>query len=324
MNKWKWLVVFCFLLAGSAGWFVFGHGKKKELSYRQVNPVYGRIERSITSTGTVQPQNRLEIKSSIPGRIEKILVEEGASVKEGDVLALVSSTDRAALMDAARLQGAETAARWEAVYKLTPLIAPISGEVIVRALGPGQSVTQADVVLVLSDRLVVQAQVDETDIGHVKSGQTALITLDAYPLIQAQAKVGHVAYEAKSVNNVTIYSVEVVPETVPDVFRSGMSANVKIIQEVHEGLLLIPEKAVKKDKGKAYVLLAQGDGWEPFKREIELGLSDGENVHVVNGLMPEDIVLSAVSQYRSSRKSAGKNPFMPDPGSGGGGRRGGS
>src|SRR5262249_40126931 len=149
----------------------------------------------------IQPQNRLEIKPPIGGRIEKILVEEGHIVKTGDILAIMSSTDRAALLDAARMQGAEALKSWDDVYKATPLLAPIDGEVIVKSVNPGQTVTPTDDVVVLSDRLIVQAQVDETDIGKVKLGQAAAISLDAYPKIHVRGTVDHIYYESKVVSN---------------------------------------------------------------------------------------------------------------------------
>ena len=321
MNKRNIVIVLGILFVAIGAWVFLGRGFTKAVSYKRVKPFYGKIEISITATGTVQPQNRLEIKPSINGRIEKILVVEGQKVKAGDILALMSSTDRAALMDAARLQGASTMKSWEDVYKPTPLIAPIDGDVIVKAVEPGQTVTQADAVIVLSDRLIVESQVDETDIGKVKLGQEAVITLDAYPQMEVKAKVDHVSYESKTVSNVTIYAVDIVPEQVPDVFRSGMSANVKIIQSSQEDLLLVSQQAVTKENGKNYVLIGQGRGVKPLVQEVELGLSDGENVQVTRGLVEADKVL-IVSVVGKGTKGAAKktgSPFMP---AGPGGRRG--
>ena len=47
---------------------------------KELSPTLGRIRTFISTTGTVQPQNRLEIKPPISGRIEKILVKEGEKV----------------------------------------------------------------------------------------------------------------------------------------------------------------------------------------------------------------------------------------------------
>jgi macrolide-specific efflux system membrane fusion protein len=306
------------LIAG--GWMLWGKGKAPEAEVKMAQPFYGAIEKSISATGTVQPQNRLEIKPPIPGRIEKILVEEGQMVKVGDVLAMMSSTERAALLDAARLQGADSLKSWEEIYKAAPLVAPIDGEVIVKAVNPGQTVTSADAVIVLSDRLIVQAQVDETDIGKVKVGQAAVIGLDAYSKLEVQAKVDHVYYESKTVNNVTIYQVDILPEAVPAEFRSGMSANVRIIEERKENALLLPLEFVKQDKGKSFVLISQGRGEKPLRAEVVTGISDDNNIEVISGLNPDDkVVLRIASKSaKGSGAKAATSPFMPS-----GPRRGG-
>ncbi len=279
---------------------------------REITVAYGSIENIISTTGTVQPQNRLEIKPPIGGRIEKILVKEGDRVKIGQTLVWMSSTERAALLDAARAQGEESLRDWQEVYKPTPLMATIEGEVIVRAVEPGQTVTSADAVIVLSDRLIVKAQVDETDIGKVKLHQAAIISLDAYPQVKVAAKVDHVSYESTIVNNVTIYEVEIVPQQIPDVFRSGMSANVSIIEKSKDNTLLIPLEAVKRDKEGSFVLLGQGRDKKPVKRRVELGILGENNVEVVSGLKAKDTIIIKTQKYQLPKSSRSKsNPFMP-------------
>jgi macrolide-specific efflux system membrane fusion protein len=291
---------------------VFKQNKPAVGDIHVINPIYGTIQTVISTTGTVQPQNRLEIKPPINGRIEEIFVQEGERVTVGQTLALMSSSERAALLDAARSQAKETLAYWQEVYKPTPLIAPINGEVIVRGVEPGQTVTSNDAILVLSDRLIVQAQVDETDIGKVKLGQAAVISLDAYPETKVTATVDHIAYESKIVNNVTIYEVDILPEKVPPIFRSGMSANIDIIEQSKENILLIPLEAVKQDAEGSFVLLSSKSDNKPFMQRVQLGISDDKNVEVIAGLKIEDNIIIATQNYLPAKeKEQGRNPFMP-------------
>jgi len=289
-----------------------GCSKKQPASYRPVAPERGAIKKFISTTGTVKPRNRLEIKPSINGRVERVLVEEGRRVRRGQVLAWMSSTERAALIDAARLQGDSQLKYWEEAYKPSPLIAPITGTVIVRDVEPGQTVTTASAVLVLADRLVVYADVDETDIGGVTKGQRAEISLDPYPDVKVNGVVFHISYESKMQNNVTMYEVEIVPDRVPPVFRSGMSAAINIIQTVRENALLIPLETVVTEGGRSYVLLGRGRGKDPEKREVKLGISDETRVEVLSGIDERSPVLVEVRPDRKDGRSPGnKNPFMP-------------
>jgi macrolide-specific efflux system membrane fusion protein len=315
-NK-KWNIVLGILIVVSLSIVLVIILKQKGASIkdvREIHPTYGTIQTFISTTGTVQPQNRLEIKPPINGRIERVLVQEGDSVTIGQTLAWVSSTERAALLDAARAQDEETLAYWQDVYKPTPLIAPINGEVIVRAVEPGQTVTSNDAIIVLSDRLIVQAQVDETDIGKVKHGQATIISLDAYPETKVMATVDHIAYESTIVNNVTIYEVDILPEQVPPVFRSGMSANIDIIEQSKENILLIPLEAVKQDAEGSFVLLRLKSDNKLFMQRVRLGISDDKNVEVIAGLETEDTIIIETQSYLPVKeKEQGSNPFMPRP-----------
>ena len=285
-------------------------GNQPGIRTMTVNPVIGKVVMTVDTTGVIEPQNRLEIKPSISGRIDKILVKEGDDVKEGDILAWMSSTERAALVDAARSQSAEVLAYWEDVYKKTPIISPINGEVIVRSIEQGQTVTTQDAILVLSDRLVVSAQFDETDIGRIKLGQKTSIMLDAYPEVRIKGIVDHLAYESEIVNNVTIYDVDILPNEMPKFLRSGMSVMVQVIEKEKEGVLIISSNSIHYD-GKKQFVMVKGKNGEREKRYIDTALTDGKNTEVISGLTESDNIFSIRDVYLTKEKSVGTNPFMP-------------
>lgn len=280
-------------------------------SMREVSPAVGTIQTFISTTGTVLPRNRLEIKPPINGRLESVLVKEGDKVTTGQTLAWMSSTERAALLDAARAKGEDIFKYWEDAYKPIPLLAPIDAEVIVAKVEPGQTVTSSEAVLVLSDRLIVRAQVDETDIGKVKLNQAAIVSLDAYPETKIKATVEHIYYESKVVNNVTIYEVDLIPEEVLPFFRSGMNATVDFIEQRKENILVIPVEAVQKEKERSSVLVSQGPGKEPIKRVIELGISDDKNVEIVSGVSANDKIIIKSQKYSLPKFKSATNPFTP-------------
>ena len=278
---------------------------------KEITPAIGSITTFISCTGTVLPKNRLEIKPPVNGRIEKILVQEGDKVKTGQILALMSSTERAALLDAARGKGEEFLKYWEETYKPIPLPAPIDGEVIVATTQPGQTVTTADAVVVLSDHLIVRAQVDETDISKITGQMKAILSLDAYPDIKINSIVEHVYYESKTVNNVTVYETDLKPEEVPQFLRSGMNASVEFILQGKDHALLIPNEAVHKEKDRDFVYLKQNNGREPQAVSVKLGISDDKNVEVLSGINENDRIIVKAKKYTLPKSTTGRNPFMP-------------
>src|SRR5208283_192151 len=226
-------------------------------------------------------------------------------------LAWMSSTDRAALLDSARGQGEKEFQDWQNVYKPIPLLAPINGQVIVATTQPGQTVTTTDDVVVLSDHLIVRAQVDETDIGRVKPNQDAIISLDAYPDTKIKAKVEHIYYESTTVNNVTIYNVDLLAQEVPSFFRSGMNANVDFIIEKKDNILLLPLSTITKKDGQNFILVKNSDKEKSVMREIQTGISDDKNVEIIGGISEGDNVVIKVKEFLLNKIKVGSSPFMP-------------
>jgi macrolide-specific efflux system membrane fusion protein len=284
---------------------LFGCATKKEKPLEIVKVTRGNIQSSIPATGMVLPRNRLEIKPPVSGRIEQVLVVEGQSVKKGEILAWISSLERAALLDAARAGGEEEVKRWEEIYKPAPVVAPINGFIIQRSVEAGQTFTSSDTVLVMADQLIVKAQVDETDIGRIRVNQPVEIVLDAYPQEKIAGVVEHIAYESKVVNNVTIYEVDVIPHLVPEFFRSGMSATVNFSQMQRENVLVLPIKAVKKRGKISYVFKIKKAGEAPEPLQVEAGLENSEHIEIVSGLNEGDSVViptDEMAKQLSSRR----------------------
>ena len=282
------------------------------LVYDQYVVKKGTIKVQILSTGIIQPENKVEIKPPIAGRIEKVLVKEGDRVRKGQILAWMSSTERAAMLDAASSKGAQELKEWKEMYQATPILAAINGTIIQKNVESGQTFTTSDAILVMSDRLTVKAQVDETDIAQIKLKQKAKITLDAYPEDTINAYVDQIAFDAKTVNNVTTYVVDVLPESAPDYMRSGMTANVTFNVQSKDDIIVIATEAIKNIDGRNFVLIPnlKDSSDKPVELDVYLGISDGKKTEIVKGLNAGDIIY--IQQFKvSDKKSGSSGPFSP-------------
>ncbi len=307
-KKSHWLIFILIITAIVIAIALSQRKKEGEIDYRENKAEIGTIQIKILTTGTVQPENRLEIKSPISGRIEKVLIKEGQKVHGGQILAWMSSTERAALIDAAKAKGKEEIKKWEEIYPPTPIIAPIDGTIILKTIEQGQSFTNSDSLMAMSDRLTVKAQVDETDIASVQLKQDAEIVLDAYPEQKIPAQVDKLAFEATTVNNVTVYIVDVLPKSVPSFMRSGMTANVTFFVNSKDGVLLIPNDALRTKDGATTVLVRQGN--QQIEKEVITGATDGKQIEIVSGLVEGEIVLSPQLKLQNKSKLA-SSPFSP-------------
>ena len=311
-RKLFWIVIMLIGL-GIAGAFLFWKKRAAEKpAYQEVLVQRNNLQTFVLTTGTVKPQNRLELKPPVAGRVEEVLVEEGDKVHAGQILAWMSSTERAALLDAALSKGTNELTYWKQLYKPTPLVAPLDGDIIARNVERGQTVTASDALYVMSDRLIIEAPVDETDIGRLTLGQQANFTMDAYPQNVISGKVDHIAYEAKTVNNVTTYMVDVLPLEVPLYLRSGMSANITVLTAGTNDVLLVPSEAVHTETSQTVVWQSNPvDMNKPLSVPVVTGLSDGKKVEIRSGLKEDDKVLIKTAFKIGAKGNAQKNPFMP-------------
>lgn len=306
----KYLIIgIVIILVGVVGFYSYKKDQSAVVTYTEYPVGKGSIAVTILSTGTVQPKNRLEIKAPVAGRIDEVLIQEGSKVKKGQIIAWMSSTERAAMLDAARSQGESEYKKWSEFYLPTPVLAPISGTIILKSVEPGQTFTNADAIFTMSDHLTVKANVDETDIAQIKLGGHASIVLDAYPQNAIEAKVDQLAFDATTTNNVTTYIIDVRPVSTPDFMRSGMTANVTFFVQEKKDILLIPSEAMKIVDGKS-IVMKKGANSKPTEVSVSTGISDGKQVEVLEGLEAGDIVLIQNYNLGEGSKSS-NNPFSP-------------
>jgi macrolide-specific efflux system membrane fusion protein len=301
-------------LAGGGFWFYKGHKAKASALAEAQKFVPAKVElrtlrQTIDSTGQVSPDNRLGVKSPVAGRIEQLLVKEGDPVKKDQMIAWISSTERATMLDTARAKSEEDLRYWENMYKASPLVAPMAGTVIDRAFEPGQTISANDAVVVIADQLIVVGQVDETDIGSVFTGQSVSVQLDAYPDTVFSGSVRNIAYDSRMISNVTMYEVDVLPDNLPDFARSGMTATLTFLVAEHKNVPAVPTAALEYRKGKAFVRLPAKNGSVPEAKPVKTGLSENSFTEIIQGLDAGDEVL--IPQIVRKASNGESNPFMP-------------
>lgn len=305
------IIIAVLALIGGGWYFYKKKTAKAEVKYANFKVVSKSISEFVDTTGAVSPLNRVEIQPSAGGRIEQILVEEGDKIKTGQVLALMSSSDRVAILDAARAMGEEQYKNWQEAYKPIKVVAPLDGTVILRNVVEGQTVGQATVLFAMSDKLILTANVDESEVGKIKEGQTASIILDSYPDSPVKGRVFQILDEGTNQSNVITYSVKIKPDVVPSFFKSQMTANIKIEVARKRDALLIPATAVVIDPaGKTAVITEVKDN-KPVYKKIETGLDEGDMVEVTRGLGEGETIMFQGKGYKAQQASGGTNPLMP-------------
>ncbi len=146
------------------------------------------------------------------------------------------------------------------------------------------------VTLIDLKRLEVDAYVDEVDIGGVKAGQQATFSVDAYPGKTFHGTVEAIHPQAVIQDNVVNYDVIIgITDQFEGILRPTMTANVTITLNTLNGVLAVPLRAVKRENGKASVMVPEGK--RMVQRPVTLGRESGDYVQVKAGLSEGDKIL---------------------------------
>ncbi len=180
----------------------------------------------------------------------------------------------------------------------TKITAPVSGMIISREIDLGQPVAasfQAPELFTIAqdlEKMQIEVNVSEADIGDVKEGQEVTYTLDGYPNSIFNGKVTQVRISPTTVSNVVTYSVIVTVDNSDLKLKPGMTANVSIITAKNEDVLTVPNIALKftpESNGKKYK--TQGlwikNGMHIKRVDIKIGASDDSYTEVISDKIKE-------------------------------------
>jgi Cu(I)/Ag(I) efflux system membrane fusion protein len=172
---------------------------------------------------------------------------------------------------------------------------PAKGDVITKNVIEGQRVMAGDELFRIADHsnVWVVAEVAEADIGAIKVGMPATVTLRALPGEPHEGKVSFIYPEMMKMETRTV-SVRIELPNPDGKIKTGMYADV--VFRVGDGeapALAVPDGAIIDSGTRQVVLVAKGEGrFEP--REVKIGRRGEGHTEIVSGLEPgEEIVTSA-------------------------------
>lgn len=164
------------------------------------------------------------------------------------------------------------------------LRAPFAGQVSSVNLNPGDTVTPGAPVVTLVEPTAydIIVTIDETEIGQVAVGQEAEVTLDAYPDRALRGRISQVELVGTLTQGIVTYGVTVELEPVDLDLRPMMTAAVDIVVDRKEAALLVPSRALRRDREGRYVEELRGG--VPVRVPVVTGLSSTQYTEVLEGL----------------------------------------
>lgn len=282
-------------------------------------------QQPVAVSGALEADKTVDLGFLVAGRVSRVNVEEGGRVRAGQVLASLDAAsyqfalnatnatlaraqdeysrlkimfDRGSLtasdFDKARTAVAQARAQQQQAAKNvrdTRLIALISGQLARRGTDPGEVVGQGiPLFTVVSDgRIVMRAAVPEAEVGEVRTGLTAQVTVPALDstFTGQLTSVGAVADPASRT-----YPVKINLANSTGQLRPGMIAEATIASSKRVQVLTIPGEAVVRDPNQlTYVFVADPQRRQAFRRRVQVGAVYDSGVAITSGLQPRELVV---------------------------------
>ena len=190
---------------------------------------------------------------------------------------------------------------------------PVSGYITERNALPSVAVQPEMRLYTIADlsTVWVQAQVFQNDLGRIKIGDPATLTVDSYPSRVFSGRVDFI-YPQVDMNTRTA-NVRIVFSNPELVLKPGMFVNVDLkIPMGHQ--LIIPATGVLQSGTRQIVFVDRGDGYlEP--RDVELGARVNDNFIVLKGLKAGERVITSANFLidSESQLQAALGSFVPPP-----------
>jgi cobalt-zinc-cadmium efflux system membrane fusion protein len=188
---------------------------------------------------------------------------------------------------------------------LTSLKSPFSGVVTKAQASPGDVVEAGQDIFTVADlsRVWVQADVYEKDLGRVRVGQSALITVDTYPNETFEGKVAYISDVLDPQTRTARVRCELAN---PDLrLKTDMFANIELPTKLSKQAIAVPAGALQEVEGKNVVFIRHSQT-QFEKREVEKGVTVKGLTEIVNGVKQGEPVVTQGAFHLKSILAGGE------------------
>ncbi|KMQ52101.1 Cobalt/zinc/cadmium efflux RND transporter, membrane fusion protein, CzcB family [Chitinispirillum alkaliphilum] len=288
------------------------------------------ISKTLSFSGSIDAFRRVSVAPASPGQIERIFVEEGQNVRQGQML--VKMDDRQLQAAAANLRqlrndyeriktlrergsttqqaydqirsGYEAAkASHDLLKSSVEIRAPYAGTIIGKHFNDGEIYTGAPgaagsagiVELAQLGRMKIEIMVPEQDLVRLKPDQQAYVRTSAYPDTVFQGRVHTVNPALNRMSRTSRVTIEI--DNPDRLLMPGMFARVEIVTDVFENVLSVPVSSIVRRNGEALVFVVDDMGETPFdtkpeKIAVETGIVTERYAEITGGLDSGAFVLT--------------------------------
>jgi multidrug efflux pump subunit AcrA (membrane-fusion protein) len=213
----------------------------------------------IEVNGNIINESQIAVNPDAAGRVASLRVGLGQTVRKGEIIGYVDPS------------------RPGQTFSLSPVLAPVSGKVISVSSGAGSTVSTSTAVVTIAGQggLAIEAFIPEREVGQLKAGLEAAITLQAFPGETFAAFVTTVSPvvdpNSRTKKILLAFSVD------DGRINEGMFAHVKLNTRLYKNAVTVPSGAVVEIRGTKGVYVLDAAGAKVRFQEVSAGVTvDGE------------------------------------------------
>lgn len=271
--------------------------------------INGRVSESQDS-GTLQYSNVVTVLANVSGSISGLNFKTGNMVEKGDIICTIDNDtlrddvlDKQATVEQQQLAVNDLQDKVDALKVKAPFDGVFSTDFvnkksnILNSYTVGSKVsnnTQFGAVASLQT-MQLPIQVDELDLPNIKAGMKAEVRVDSIPGKVFDAEVSQVSTVGNTTNGVTFFDVVLAVKNTSEL-KYGMTATGEILIQDKKDILLLPNEALQRSKGKYYVSLKKPDGTVENEHEVKVGIHSQTQSEITDGLKEGDQVVIPLLQ----------------------------
>ncbi len=291
----------------------------------------GSVSSYLTATANLVSESDVEVLAETEGRVTRVLVEEGDRVDRGQLLAVLDREDAEIVFNKARLREENTRTAFDRAAELrrenlvaqqdfdrvstdyrlaeqelaearwrldrTGIRAPFSGRLTQRFTTAGQHVAPGTRLFRVTafEPLIARVYVPEQDVLALREGRTVRIALKADEQVTFDGRIRQISPVVDPATGTVKVTVEAARP--PEQVRPGAFVTLQMVRETHDDAVLVARRALVREMQQAHVFVVS-DGLAE-RREVTLGLEDGDRYELTSGVRPgEQVVVAGQGNLR--------------------------
>lgn len=281
------------------------------------------ITERINLPATIAPWEDLTILAEVSGQIVFLWAKEGDTIKKGDPLAQIDPRDYQNRLKQIQATFHLTQIEFNRISKLTKtnaasqaqldsiqarldetqsalaaakldlerctITAPIAGFINKRFAQEGLLVSRSDPLFQILDtrQVKVEVGIPESDVEAISTMQEAQITVEALDNLEVKGKKVFLSRQPESFARV--YNLKLKVENPDNLLRPGMFARVDLVKSRYPDSMVVPLYCVMTEADEYYLFVINDES--AHYRPVKLGVLDGWQVQITEGLKPNEKVV---------------------------------